>query len=83
LHQVVARAARHHLVRVSAVLCAAETRQLRKVQDVVFLHEPRAQNAVVPASRAPQHFGLPVYVGRGTYKEQEKSQGHGPGLVFL
>jgi len=34
LHQAVARAARHSLVRVSAALCAAETRQLRKVQDV-------------------------------------------------
>jgi len=34
LHQAVARVARHRLVRVSAALCAAETRQLRKVQDV-------------------------------------------------
>jgi len=34
LHQAVARGARHRLVRVSAAQSAAETRQLRKVQDV-------------------------------------------------
>jgi len=34
LHQAVARDARHRLVRVSAALRAAETRQRRKVQDV-------------------------------------------------
>jgi hypothetical protein len=34
LHQSVARAARHTLVRVSAAQRAAETRQIRKVQDL-------------------------------------------------
>jgi len=34
LHQSVARDARHRLVRVSAAQNVAETRQLRKVQDV-------------------------------------------------
>jgi len=42
LHQAVARAARHRLVQVSAAQSAAETRQLRKVQDVISsLGEPQ------------------------------------------
>jgi len=36
LHQAAARIARRCLVRVSAALCATETRQLKKVQDVIL-----------------------------------------------
>jgi hypothetical protein len=36
LHQSVARVACHALVRVSAARCAAETRRVRKVQDLSF-----------------------------------------------
>jgi hypothetical protein len=37
LHQSVARGAHHTLVRVSAARCVAETRQIRKVQDLSML----------------------------------------------
>jgi hypothetical protein len=50
----VARGARHTLVRVSAVRCAAETRQIRKVQDLGIAIFNGVKYKLFYESRAPR-----------------------------